>query len=84
MAHNRGARESESHGDEGRSGSVAMTFVATALGPRVRPAAVAAGPRGPSAVAAIVIANEPERPPSPQDSLSLAPRLCSTARSLGA
>jgi hypothetical protein len=46
VAHNRGARESESYGDAGRSGSVAMTFVATALGPRVRPAAVAAGPRG--------------------------------------
>ena len=46
VAHNRGARESESYGDAGRSGSGAMTFVATALGPRVRPAAVAAGPRG--------------------------------------
>lgn len=46
MEHNRGARESESCGDGGRSGSFAMTIAATALGPRVRPAAVAAGPRG--------------------------------------
>ena len=46
LEHNRGARESESCGDGGRSGSFAMTIAATALGPRVRPAAVAAGPRG--------------------------------------
>jgi hypothetical protein len=46
VEHNRGARESESCGDGGRSGSFAMTIAATALGPRVRPAAVAAGPRG--------------------------------------
>ena len=46
VKHNRGARESESCGDGGRSGSFAMTIAATALGPRVRPAAVAVGPRG--------------------------------------
>ena len=46
VEHNRGARESESCGDGGRSGSFAMRITVTALGPRVRPAAVAVGPRG--------------------------------------